>query len=420
MRRSLPGPDPSDFIWAGGIENTFIPQTRTGHRPLDEYELIGHYDHWREDLALARAVGMQALRWGVPWYRVEPQPGQFDWSWTDQVVPYMVEELGITPIVDLIHYGCPLWLEREFDNRDYPRAVAEYAAAFARRYSSLIHWYTPLNEPLMNALLCGKHGVWPPYFRGDAGYIRVMMQLVKGILATVEAIKAADPTAIMVHVEAAGLSRTARPDLQPLAVEDQYRRMLSYDLLTGMVTRDHALFPWLLRNGASPDDLSSIAQNPITLDVLGLNFYPQWSSHQLYVGKEGRVAWRITEREGSGFGEMIETYYRRYRAPVIVTETSAYGGQGVRSRWLGAGVAAVKVLRSRGVPVLGFTWFPMLTMVNWSYRKGRGPVERYKVELGLYRLQDGGGPRWAATPLVSQLHSYINDPERAIGYLVSD
>ena len=420
MRRTLPGPDPPDFIWAGGIEDTFIPQTRPGHRPLDEYDLIGHYDHWREDLALARDLGMQAIRWGVPWYRVEPRPGRFDWSWTDQVVPYMVDELGITPIVDLIHYGCPLWLEREFDNPDYPRAVADYAAAFARRYSGLVQWYTPLNEPLMNALLCGKQGVWPPYLRGDAGYIRVMMQLVKGMLATVEAIKAIDTSAIMVHVEAAGLSRTARPELMPLAVEDQYRRMLAWDLLTGMVTPDHPLFPWLLRYGAPPDDLASIATNRIKLDVLGLNFYPQWSTHRLSVGKEGRVISRITEREGAGFAEMIEMYYRRYRAPVIVTETSAFGGQGVRSRWLDSVIAAIKNLREGGIPVLGFTWFPMLTMIRWSYRRGRGPVDRYRIELGLYKLRGGDGPRWAATPLVSQLQSYMNDPERAIGYLVSD
>ncbi len=73
------GPSSSDFIWASGIENTFVPQTRPGHRALDEYRLMGHYEHWREDLALARGLGLQALRWGVPWYRVEPLPGEFDW-----------------------------------------------------------------------------------------------------------------------------------------------------------------------------------------------------------------------------------------------------------------------------------------------------------------------------------------------------
>ena len=37
----------------------------------------------------------------------------------------------------------------------------------------------------------------------------------------------------MVHVEATGLARAARADLEVLAVEDQRRGFLAYDLLTG-------------------------------------------------------------------------------------------------------------------------------------------------------------------------------------------
>ena len=93
--RLVPGRRAEDFLWATGIEDTFVPQTRPGHRALDEYQLMSHYQHWREDLALVGDLGLRAVRWGVPWYRVEPfQPGEFDWRWTDQVLPYLVEELG--------------------------------------------------------------------------------------------------------------------------------------------------------------------------------------------------------------------------------------------------------------------------------------------------------------------------------------
>jgi beta-glucosidase len=419
------GPRAEDFIWAGGIEDTFVPQTRPGHRALDEYELMGHYEYWREDIALARDVGMKALRWGVPWYRVEPEQGKFDWRWTDQVTAYMVEELRVTPIIDLVHYGCPFWLRREFANADYPRAVANYAAAFASRYKDRIKWYTPLNEPIVNALMCGKRGLWPPYLRGDNGYIRIMLQLVKGILNTVESLKEIDPNAIMVHVEAAGLSRAARQDLESLAVEENRRGYLCYDLLTGRVTSEHPLFIWLVRNGASPDELAEIARRQIKLDVIGMNFYPQWSSHELHIDKKGRLAYRhiqadaYIEKGGEGFAKLIEDYYRRYEVPVIITETSAHRSQEVRSRWLEASVAAVKSLRSRSVPVLGYTWFPLFTMIDWRYRFGRGPLEDYRIELGLYTL-DGreGRPRWQPTPLVERMRGYINNPDESVGPLV--
>lgn len=409
----LPGPRPAEFLWASGIEDTFVPQTRPGHRALDEYQLMGHYEHWREDLALGRELGLQALRWGVPWYRVEPFPGEFDWSWTDQVIPYLVEDLKITPILDLMHYGCPFWLRREFASDEYPQAVAAYAKAFAERYKGLVRWYTPLNEPIVNALFCGKKGLWPPYLRGDAGYIRVMLQLVRGIQRTVEALKEVDPGAVMVHVEATGLARAAREDLQVLAVEDQRRGFLGYDLLTGRVDAEHPLFTWLLRNGAGPDEIRDVGRAAIPLDVIGLNFYPQWSTQQVSVNRKGRLEYRAVEQDGAGFVHLIEDYYKRYNVPVMVTETSAKGAVDVRSRWLAASVAAIRQLREGGVPVLGYTWFPLFTMIDWRYRYGKKPLDHYLLDLGLYTL--GKERRWEATPLVEQLRSYVRDPEASVG-----
>lgn len=412
----LPGPGPEEFLWATGIEDTFVPQTRPGQRALDEYQLMGHYEHWREDLDLARDLGVKAIRWGVPWYRVEPFPGEFDWSWTDRVIPYLVEELKITPILDLMHYGCPFWLRREFASDDYPRAVAAYAGAFAKRYAGLVRWYTPLNEPIVNALFCGKKGIWPPYLRGDAGYIRIMLQLVRGIQRTVTALKEVDPGSLMVHVEATGLARAARADLEVLAVEDQRRGFLAYDLITGRVTSDHPLFTWLLRNGAGPDELVSIRENAIPLDAIGMNFYPQWSTQQVSVDRRGRLAWRAVEQDGAGFVQLIEDYWKRYEVPILVTETSARGPLDVRSRWLDASVAAIRHLRAEGVPVLGYTWFPLFTMIDWRYRLGRRPLEHYRLDLGLYTLApEGSDRRWKATPLVDQFRGLAADPERSVG-----
>lgn len=413
------GTRPEEFIWASGVEDTFVPQERPGLRALDEYELMGHYEHWREDLALARQLGVSALRWGVPWYRVEPEQGVFDWGWTDQVIPYMIEDLGITPIIDLMHYGTPFWLRKEFVNKDYPRAVAAYAAAFARRYRGLVKWYTPLNEPLVNALWCGKRGAWPPYLRGDQGYIRVMLQLVQGIIATVEAIKEIDPNTIMVHVEAAGLSRAIRQDLEALAAEEQRRGYVAYDLLVGNVTHDHPLFSWLLRSGASPDVLAEIARRPIKLDVMGLNFYPQWSTQHLYVDGRGRLAYRLHQEDGAGFAAVVNDYYQRYKVPIIITETSAFGADDLRANWLKSSVEAVKYLRGQRIPVLGYTWFPLFTMIDWRYRHSRAPLEHFYLDLGLFRLNTapGGSGRWSATPLVEQFRAYASDPARSVGHL---
>ena len=416
--RELPWRRAEDFVWATGIEDTFVPQTRPGHRALDEYQLMGHYEHWRDDVELLRELGVRAVRWGVPWYRVEPIRGEFDWRWTDEVLPRLVSDIGVTPIVDLMHYGCPFWLRREFASDEYPDAVAEYASAFATRYRGLVRWYTPLNEPIVTAIYCGKRGVWPPYLRGDTGYVRILLQVVRGILATCAALRAADPDARLVHVEASGLSRAARADLAAIAADEQDRSFLPYDLLLGRLGPEHPLFTWLVRSGAAPDELASISAAPAPIDLMGLNFYPQWSTTQLFIDRRGKLAYRPVEQDGSGFAALIEGYWRRYGIPIMVTETSARGPEEVRARWLEASVGTIRELRGRGVPVVGYTWFPLFTMIDWRYRFGRGPLAEYYLELGLYSLGDSEHPgRWRATPLVEQYRSYIADPDSAVGNL---
>jgi beta-glucosidase len=412
----FPGRSAKDFLWAGGIEDTFVPQIRPGHRSLDEYELMGHYEHWKEDLRLTKEVGMNSVRWGVPWYKVEPEKGRFDWSWTDEVIPYMVEDLRILPIIDLMHYGCPFWLNKEFANKDYPKYVADYAAEFASRYKHLIKWYTPLNEPIINSLMCGMRGLWPPYLKGEKGYIRIMLQLARGIVRTVKNIKEIDPASVMVHVEATGLNRTASENLTALATEEEMRGYLCFDLISGRLNHNHELFSWLVRNGADPNALHELEQSRSALDVVGLNFYPQWSTKQLYIDRRGRLAFRETEPEGDGFGELIRKYYDRYNTSIMITETSAVGSEEIRERWLESSLRVIKNMRGEGVPVIGYTWFPLFTMIDWRYRFSEAPLEEFYLELGLFRInRESKKPRWLETPIVDMYRRFASDPDSSVG-----
>ena len=139
-----------------GIEDTFVPQGGPGERPIDEYELTDHYARYAEDLGLASDAGATFLRWGVPWHRVNPGRGTWDWSWVDRVVDRF-DELGLRPVVDLLHYGTPLWLDGQFAHPDYPQVVAEYGVAFAERYGDRVTDYTPVNEPMIHALFSGEY-----------------------------------------------------------------------------------------------------------------------------------------------------------------------------------------------------------------------------------------------------------------------
>ena len=103
--------DPHSFFWATGIEDTFItaPWPKTG-RTLDEYELTEHYSRWHADLGLMKEIGVSAARYGIPWHRIQPQPNAWDWNFVDRAVDRLLE-LEIEPVIDLVHYGLPPWIE---------------------------------------------------------------------------------------------------------------------------------------------------------------------------------------------------------------------------------------------------------------------------------------------------------------------
>ena len=93
----------------------------------------------------------------------------------------------------------------------------------------------------------------------------------------------------------------------------------------------------------------------------------------------------------------------------MVTETSAPGSVEQRARWMDETLAAVRALRRQGIPVVGYTWFPLFSMFDWKYRRGRRPLADYALHLGLYdcAFDARGVFRRRATPLAARYRRHI-------------
>lgn len=400
-----------DFCWATGIEDTFIPHARPGMRPLEEYELTQHYDQYELDFQLAAGLGVRAIRWGIPWYKVEPEPGRFDWEWTDRALEAMVHRNRLTPILDLMHYGTPLWLENSFAHPDYPARVADYAAAVARRYLDRVQVFTPLNEPMVNAEFCGMRGEWPPYRTGESGYVMVLMALARGIVRTVQAVRAEQPECFLVQVEALWRYWGDEAPFQLQMALHNERQYLAFDLVTGRVGTDHMLWPMLQSHGVTEADLGWFREHAVNFDVFGANFYP-WSYGRMELGKDGRPKRVGPPTPGSAIAEVIQDAHRRYGLPVMVTETSANASVEGRAAWMDETIGAVADLRQQGVPVVGYTWFPMMTMIDWDYRLGTAPLRDYLLHLGLFdsNFNENGILERHPTGLAERYRKYTQGP----------
>jgi beta-glucosidase/6-phospho-beta-glucosidase/beta-galactosidase len=383
--------------FALGIEDTFVPQSAPGERPIDEYELTDHYRQWHGDLDRVKASGATLLRWGVPWYRANPQPGVFDWNWIDRVIDRQVE-LGIEPIVDLLHYGTPLWLDQQFANPDFPDRFAEFAVRFAERFGDAVTSYTPVNEPMIHAQFAGEYAYWPPYLHGQAGLNQITAAVAVAASRAQRGIRETlGERAVFVHVDAGfryvGATEAGEHRDQVARMLDQ--RYLAEDLLTGRVRDGHPLLNDLLSSGVPEGLLAELADTPAPPDVMGVNYYPLHSTEMFEAGVHHRGGFadpRPARDDGTaGLVEVLTEYERRYDVPVMLTETCVTGPVEQRIAWLDASVEAVDRMRDDGRRVVGYTWWPLFDMYEWTWRHSTGPRGDFLLTMGLYDLVESPG-----------------------------
>ena len=377
---------PDAFWWATGIEDTFItaPDPKTG-RTLDEYELTEHYRRWRSDLDLMAELGVRAARYGVPWHRIQPEPGRWEWAHADEPLERLLE-LGIEPQVDLVHYGLPGWIEGAWLHPDYPARVAEYAARLAERFKGRIRWYTPLNEPRVTAWYCGRLGWWPPYRRSWRGFVAVTLAIAAGIEATVAALRAVDAEIVAYHVDATDLYETDDPELEPTTMRRRDIVFLALDLVAGRVDDRHPLHAWLREHGASDETLGRLIAGATPPEVIGLNLYPLFTRKKVLRDTRGRLRIRMPYTEEGLVEGVARAYWRHFGLPMMISEIATSGSIARRLRWLERSVGAVRGLRSEGVPLVGYTWWPMFALVTWAWRQGRRSVADHLMQMGLWDL----------------------------------
>lgn len=384
--------DSDALVFAVGLEDTAIgAPVRGGERILDEYELTGHSQQWREDLDRVGAAGATTLRYGFPWYRVNPAPGVFDWSWTDEVIDYL-SRAKVKVILDLVHYGAPTWLQGSFVDPAFPEAIAEYARAVATRYRGAIHAYTPLNEPLVTASFCGLRAVWPPYLSGDEGWAAVLVSVMTGIQCAMRAIHDADPDAEIVHVDAVQLYLTEDPSLHEEVLRWTRRAQLPTRLLLGQVGPEDEDWSWLEKHGVAPAALDRLRTGGERPDVLGLNYYPELSCREI-VWLDGRAVHVAVDGGIEGIQRELRRCHAAYGLPLMVTETAVEGHADKKCAWVDQLVASLHHLRGEGLPIVGLTWWPLVDFVDWSWASGGLVVEEFYQRDG-----PGQRPRPVAPP----------------------
>ena len=362
-------------MFSTGIENSYptilLPDGTT--KRVDEMEKCGHYKHWQTDFLLVKELGIEYLRYGPPYYSVHTAPGQYDWSFTDQVFNRL-KELEICPIVDLCHFGVPDWMG-DFQNSDFPYYFAEYAEAFAKRFPHL-HLYTPINEIFIAAMFSAQYGWWNERLQSDEAFVTALKNICKANVMAMHAILNIQPDATFIQSESSEYFHAIDPAAAPLARFLNQKRFLSLDLTYGYPL-NATMYEYLLSNGLTSKEYRWFTDNQVKAKCIMGNDYYVTNEH--IVHPDGH-----TQAAGEIFGYYVITaqYYRRYRLPIMHTETNIR--MPACKEWLLKQWANVHRLKHDGIPIIGFTWYSLTHQVDWdsALRNDAGVVNK----LGLYDL----------------------------------
>ena len=372
-------PSAHRFMFATGIENSYptisLPDGTTTR--VDEMAKTKHYERWHEDFDLVKALGLEYLRYGPPYYRVHLGPDRYDWSFADETFTEL-RRLEITPIADLCHFGVPDWIG-DFQNPDWPELFAAFAGAFAARYP-WVRFYTPVNEIFIAATFSAQWGWWNERLQSDRAFVTALKHLVRANLLAEEAILRAQPAALFIQSESTEYFHAEKPRAQDRADFFNQKRFLSLDLCYGNDVRA-CMYEYLTDNGLARDEYHWFLDHGRAIKpycIMGNDYYI--TNEHLTPAEDGTIA---PSGEIFGYYVITKQYFERYHLPVMHTETNLANAERAPA-WLWKEWANMVRLKQDGVPIIGFTWYSLTDQVDWdtALREDNGRVN----PLGLYDL----------------------------------
>src|SRR5215213_4845278 len=361
-------------LW-GGIECTVA---RIGDDFRDQSRETGHGDRI-EDLDRIASLGIRTLRYPVLWETISPDtPGKADFTWHDERLRRL-QDLGIRAIAGLCHHGSG---PRYTDMLDpaWPELLARHAEKVAERYPHL-ELFTPVNEPLTTARFAGLYGHWYPHGTDYRAFLTCLIAECKATVLAMRAIRRVRPDAQLVQTDDLGKTFST-PELAYQAEHENQRRWLTFDLLCGMVDRNHPWWPVFRDHGIVEEDLDLFLEADAAPDIIGINHYltseryldqrldryPEyhWGGNgwQRYADAEA-VRMPLPAADLGPAARLRETW-ERYKRPVAVTEVHHGCTRDEQLRWLVDVWNAAHQVRGEGADIRAVTVWTLFGTVDWN------------------------------------------------------
>ena len=362
-----------------------------------------HYNRYRQDVALMKALGLQAYRFSISWSRIFPDgtgainPAGLDFY--DRLVDSLLEA-GIQPLPTLYHWDLPAALDDRggWLNPEIAHWFADYGEAMFGKLDGRVKRWATLNEPWVVTDGGYLHGALAPGHKNLFETPIASRNLMLAHGAAVRRYRAVGKHEIglVVNLEPKFPATDSDVDRKAANRSDAYmnRQYLDPAFGLGCPPEMAEIFAAAWRDW-TPEELALAAQ---PIDWLGINYYTRGvmkhddakppvradyvrQPHATYT----ETAWEVFEQ---GLTDILLWVKGRYGdVPLYITENgsafydppTATDGRvedPLRVDYLKRHLRAVRAAITQGVDVRGYMTWSLLDNLEWSlgYSKRFGIV----------------------------------------------
>ncbi|GGI21164.1 GH1 family beta-glucosidase [Bradyrhizobium guangdongense] len=377
-------------IWDVYCQNGTIKNHDTGDVACD------HYHRYREDVALMKALGVQAYRFSIAWPRILPQgrgaANEAGLSFYDRLIDELLAA-GIEPWLCLYHWDLPQALEEHggWQNREMATWFADYTALVATRFGDRVKRFATFNEPSIFSLFSRSLGERDRSSEEKLHRMIHNVNLAHGAAVDVLRANVAGASIGCIHnrqpcrpsssseADAAAAARldvywnSVFPDPQCRgAYPESMRAAIEPHLQPGDMARICRPVDWFGLNHYSP---VYVKADPVSM--LGYGFGDKPAGAPLTP-----IDWPV---DPEAFSDTLQSVHDRYGLPIYVLE-NGYGNfdqpdqNGAvidtgRIEFLKAYIAAMAAAACRGVDVRGYFVWSLLDNFEWD--------SGYSIRFGL-------------------------------------
>lgn len=308
-----------------------------------------HYRLYEKDFEILSELNMNAFRFSIEWSRVEPEEGKWDVKAIEYYRKYLIalRRRKIEPMVTLFHWTTPVWFDQKggFEKAGNVKYFTAFAEKVFDELGEHMRLVCILNEPESVVMHGYVTGDWPPMQQGD--YVKAIKVYKNLARAHNKVAQAAKKRSRRLKV---GVSK---------GCAYHYAADTSWKSKVSVRTAEYIADYWFLNR---------IKKH---LDWLGLNYYFSfgYENGRMLPPKPpmNDLGWEMAPDD---MQFVLERLYKKYRKPLIVTESGvADRNDRYRKWWIAHSIDAIHKAMQNGARVEGYLHWSLLDNFEWAYGK---------------------------------------------------